>query len=70
MLYFNFLVQGEDSECLSYLAQYLSDEFQNKRDQEVRCSSSFSSYFRSSPANIHFNSNIDGDSSHHTTAET
>lgn len=28
-------MQGEDSECLTYLAQYISDEFQNKRDEKV-----------------------------------
>eukprot|EP00889_Picochlorum_renovo_P003502 jgi/Picre1/30532/NNA_005895.t1 len=27
-------LKGEDSECLTYLAQYLSDEFQNKRDEK------------------------------------
>lgn len=28
-------MQGEDSECLTNLAKYLSDEFQNKRDEKV-----------------------------------
>lgn len=31
------LTQGEDKKCLENLAQYVKDEYKNKKDEEVRC---------------------------------